>query len=79
LVISHNYTFIFIKTKKTNRTSIEVFLSQCCGDQGIVTPIKPYVEPDKPRKYAVIWNPLPAIIKNRDLGAKKILNLLTKR
>jgi hypothetical protein len=78
MIISHEYKFIFIKTEKTAGTSIEVFLSQCCGDQDVVTPIKPHVEPHKPRNYTGIWNPIPVIIKNRNLGAKKVFNLLKK-
>jgi hypothetical protein len=57
LILSHRYKFIFIKTRKTAGTSIEVFLSQCCGEDDVVTPILPYVEPHKARNYKGIWNP----------------------
>jgi len=41
LIISHKHKFIFIKTKKTAGTSIEILLSKYCGDDDIITPISP--------------------------------------
>jgi len=39
MIISHKYKFIFLKTQKTAGTSIEIFLSQHCGKDDIITPI----------------------------------------
>ncbi|MCL2930743.1 MAG: hypothetical protein MGG11_00075 [Trichodesmium sp. MAG_R03] len=39
MIISHKYKFIFLKTKKTAGTSIEISLSRFCGDDDIITPI----------------------------------------
>ena len=39
MIISHKYKFIFIKTRKTAGTSMEIYLSQYCDDNDIVTPI----------------------------------------
>lgn len=39
MVISHEHKFIFLKTKKTAGTSIELALSRFCGPDDILTPI----------------------------------------
>ena len=41
MIVSHRHKFIFIKSKKTAGTSIEIALSRFCGDEDIVTPIVP--------------------------------------
>jgi hypothetical protein len=65
VVLSHRYRFIFIKTKKTAGTSIEVFLSEICADDDVLTPIRPRVAPHRPRNYAGSFNPLPELIATR--------------
>lgn len=37
MIISHKYKFIFLRTKKTAGSSLEVFLSQFCGPKDIIT------------------------------------------
>jgi len=41
MILSHKHKFIFIKTKKTAGTSLEIALSAICGEQDIITPISP--------------------------------------
>ena len=48
MILSHKHKFIFIKTRKTAGTSIEIALSRFCGKDDIITPISP--EDEKIRK-----------------------------
>jgi hypothetical protein len=41
MIISHEHRFIFLKTRKTAGTSIEIALSRYCGDWDVITPIGP--------------------------------------
>lgn len=60
MIVSHKYRFIFVKTLKTAGTSIEVFLSQFCGPDDILTPILPHVKPHRPRNHEGFFNHMPA-------------------
>jgi hypothetical protein len=60
MIISHKYKFIFIKTAKTAGTSIEVFLSSLCGENDILTPIFPHVEPHRARNHDGFYNHMKA-------------------
>ena len=82
MIISHQYKFIFIKTKKTAGTSIEVFLSQSCEENDIVTPIVPRIFPHRERNHKGLWNPLPEILENKKYQkrfASTIGDLLNQR
>lgn len=39
MIVNHTYEFIFLKTRKTAGTSVEIALSRHCGGDDIVTPI----------------------------------------
>jgi hypothetical protein len=39
MILSHTRKFIFIKTRKVSGTSMEISLSQFCGEGDIITPI----------------------------------------
>jgi len=39
MIISHKHKFIFIKTRKTAGSSIELFLSSFCGPEDVITPL----------------------------------------
>jgi hypothetical protein len=41
VIVSHKHQFIFVKTRKTAGTSIEVFLEPLCGEEDVVTPVSP--------------------------------------
>jgi hypothetical protein len=64
LIVSHEHRFIFVKTRKTAGTSIELYLSRFCGPDDVITPIFPIV-PDTeyhvPRNWKGLYNPIPDI------------------
>lgn len=39
MIVSHRWRFIFIKTRKTGGTSLEIALSTLCGADDVITPI----------------------------------------
>lgn len=41
MIVSHRHHFVFIKTRKTAGTSVEIALSRHCGPEDTVTPISP--------------------------------------
>jgi len=62
MIVSHQHRFIFLKTRKTAGTSIEIALSRHCGPRDIITPISVVDEPRRAggefrgaQNYVVPW------------------------
>ena len=67
MIVSHEHEFIFVKTRKTAGTSLEVFLEPLCGEQDVVTPVSPAYQDSetvthRPRNHDGFRNHAPANI-----------------
>lgn len=49
MIVSHRHGFVFVKTKKTAGTSLEIALSGICGSDDVITPISPVDEAERRR------------------------------
>lgn len=60
MIISHTHQFIFIKTKKTAGTSIEVYLSAIIGESDVVTPVgvEEATAGHRPRNFGGHFSPI---------------------
>jgi hypothetical protein len=69
MVVSHEHRFVFLKTRKTAGTSVEVLLSGIAGEDAIVTPVEPPEPGHEPRNYRGAWNCnfLPAMLADPGL------------
>jgi hypothetical protein len=56
MILSHVHRFIFLKTRKTAGTSIELALSALCGPGDIVTPVTPQDELARQGRGPQNWN-----------------------
>lgn len=50
-IVSFSRRFIFVKTKKTAGTSMEVYLARRCSRDDVVTPVKPDIDGHEPRNF----------------------------
>lgn len=57
MIVSHRHRFIFLKTKKTASSSVELALSEICGPDDVITPLMPADEKLRrgigPQHYAI--------------------------
>ena len=51
MIVSHEHRFIFVKTRKTAGTSLEVFLEPLCGERDVVTPVSPKYQDEETRRH----------------------------
>jgi hypothetical protein len=65
MIISHEHRFIFVKTRKTAGTSIEVMLAPLAGEDAVITPVAPPVAGHEPRHHDRPFNPLPEMLRRR--------------
>jgi hypothetical protein len=79
MIVSHKYRFIFVKTLKTAGTSVEVFLSNLCGEDDIVTPVYPPESSHVARNHCGLWNPVHDLVENDGQGARKTFTDLMAR
>jgi len=83
MIISHKYKFIFIKTARTAGTSIELYLSQYCGKNDVITAghLKDTARSHfTGQNYLGYFNPLPEVIMNKGFYLDRTLkNFLTKQ
>ena len=84
MIISHQHRFVFLKTRKTAGTSVEIALSTVCGPDDVITPI---VEEDEELRRAAggrgpqnhespplsrrAYNHMPAQMVRRILGRER--------
>lgn len=70
MIISHEHKFIFIKSRKTAGTSIEMALEKICGPDDVITPDGPIPTKNdvllpKARNYKGRFNPIPELAMAR--------------
>lgn len=76
MIVSHRHRFVFVKTKKTAGTSLEIALSGICGPEDVITPISPADEAERRR----LGHPGPQnLAAPRERGAHGLLRAVRRR
>jgi len=85
VIVSHEHGFVFMKTRKTAGTSVEIALSRVCGDDDVITPVTaddevlrrahggrgPQHFESPPNLERKAFNHMPVSMVRRMLGRKK--------
>jgi hypothetical protein len=85
VIVSHEHGFVFMKTRKTAGTSVEIALSRVCGDDDVITPVTDVDEvlrrahggrgpqhfESPPNLERKAFNHMPVSMVRRMLGRKK--------
>ena len=79
MIISHKHKFIFIKTAKTACTSIEIYLSQFCGENDVITEIFPEESNHQPQNFKGRFNIFRELYFTRGRNLKKTLSCFIEK
>lgn len=88
MIVSHEHGFVFMKTRKTAGTSVEIALSRVCGPDDVITPV--LEEPLRaasggrgPQNFEVpplthkAFNHMPVSMVRRELGRRRFESYLS--
>ena len=85
MIVCHRHRFIFLKTRKTAGTSVELALSRYTTPEDIVTTLSSESEPTRaamgfePRNESGLWNPFPELLSGSFRNRWKALRELFAR
>lgn len=68
MIISHRHRFVYVKTRKTASTSLEIALSKYCGPDDVISPITPNNQAERAR----LGYPGPQNYQLRDASGREI-------
>ncbi len=77
MIVSHRHRFVFVKTRKTAGTSVEIALSSVCGPDDVITPISP--EDEAIRREHGYPGPQHCDVAFRRYSARDALHSLRRR
>ena len=91
MIVSHEHRFVFMKTRKTAGTSVEIALSRVCGADDVITPVTdedealrraaggrgPQHFEDPPHLERKAFNHMPVSMVRKMLGRKKFESYLS--
>lgn len=78
MIISHEHRFIFLKTKKTAGTSIELALSRICGPHDIITPLNRYDEAMRDGRGPQNWQQHSWFASRRPIHKRRLLRFTAR-